>query len=98
LARAPLPRRTSLPFRLVAVTSSVTALQPPAFYQHHDAGRRPAAVRQTRASATRRGLRFAILGFALPLLLAKMKRMGSQQSERRKYDTDNCDAARGPGQ
>jgi hypothetical protein len=27
-----------------------------------------------------------------------MKRMGSEQSKRRKYDTENCDVAGGPGQ
>jgi hypothetical protein len=32
------------------------------------------------------------------LLLAKMKHMGSEQSERRKYDAENCDAAGGPSQ
>jgi hypothetical protein len=41
---------------------------------------------------------FTVLGFALPLLLAEMKRMGSDQPERRKCDTENCDAAGGPSQ
>jgi hypothetical protein len=43
-------------------------------------------------------LRFCHACFALPLRLAKMKRMGSKQSERRKYDTENCDATGGPSQ
>jgi hypothetical protein len=37
-------------------------------------------------------------GLASAWLLAEMKRMGSKQSERRKQDTENCDAAGGPGQ